>query len=101
MREVFMEKQPQRQRVHLTVSGRVQGVGYRYYTYDEAVRIGVVGYVRNLYDGGVEVVAEGTTEQLHELIRALRRGPAFARVVEVRENWQPATGKFREFRITF
>lgn len=95
-----MERQQEHQRVDLIVSGRVQGVGFRYYAYDEAIRIGVVGYVRNLYDGDVEVVAEGTKEQLRELIQAIKRGPAFARVVEVCENWEPARGQFREFRIT-
>jgi len=96
-----MEGQQEHQRVHLIVSGRVQGVGFRYYAYDEAIRLGVVGYVRNLYNRDVEVVAEGTREKLLELVRSIRRGPAFARVVEVQENWEPATGQFREFRITF
>lgn len=95
------QSQPGRHRVHLTVSGRVQGVGFRYFAYDEAVRLGVVGYVRNLFDGDVEVVAEGTKEQLEEFVRAIKRGPAFARVTDARERWGPATGQFREFRITF
>ena len=64
------------------------------------MRIGVVGYVRNMRDGNVELTAEGTDVQLRDLIAAVRRGPAFARVVEVRETWEPATGQYREFRIT-
>ncbi|MFH1743961.1 MAG: acylphosphatase [bacterium] len=95
-----MPDEKRQERVHLIVSGRVQGVGFRYYTYDEAVRIGVVGCVRNLYDGGVEVIAEGTRPQLDALIASVRQGPAFARVVEVRESWESAKGQFREFRIT-
>ena len=95
-----MPDEKRQELVHLVVSGRVQGVGFRYYTYDEAVRIGVVGCVRNLHDGNVEVVAEGTRTQLNALIASVQRGPAFAQVVEVRETWGPAKGQFREFRIT-
>ena len=95
-----MSTQPQQHRVHLIASGRVQGVGFRYYTYDEAIRIGVVGFVRNLRSGDVEVVAEGTRQQLADLIEAVRRGPSFARVVDLQENWEPARGNFHEFRIT-
>ncbi len=87
-------------RIHLTLSGRVQGVGFRYYTYDEATRIGVTGFVRNLRSGDVEVVAEGTRAQLSELIDKVKSGPSFARVTNFQENWEPAKGEFREFRIT-
>jgi acylphosphatase len=65
------------------VSGAVQGVGFRYFTHREARRIGLRGWVRNLNDGRVEAVADGTGEQLEEFERALRRGPAGSSVTDV------------------
>lgn len=62
------------------VRGRVQGVGYRYFARRAAQSLGLDGFVRNLPDGAVEVVAEGTEEALVGLEQALRTGPAFAAV---------------------
>ena len=95
-----MPDEAQQKRVYLVVAGRVQGVGFRYYVHDEAVRIGVTGWVRNLHDGNVELEAEGTELQLRELIRSVGQGPAFARVTEVHEEWMAPLGIYREFRIT-
>jgi len=67
------------------VSGRVQGVGYRYFAMDTAEQIGVTGYTKNLADGRVEVYAIGTSAQLRDLARELRRGPALAAVADVAE----------------
>jgi acylphosphatase len=67
------------------VSGRVQGVGYRYFAMDAAEQTGVTGYARNLADGRVEVYAIGTNAQLRDLARELRRGPTLAAVAEVAE----------------
>ena len=65
------------------VSGRVQGVGYRYFVVREADRLGLAGYARNLEDGRVEIVAEGADAALASLEAALREGPSFARVERV------------------
>ena len=65
------------------VTGRVQGVGFRYFVQGEAVRLGLVGYAANLADGGVEVLATGEGPALDELEAALRRGPRAARVTGV------------------
>ena len=62
------------------ISGRVQGVGFRYYVQDHAAVEGVHGYVRNLSDGRVEALLEGDDESVLRVERALRRGPAGARV---------------------
>ncbi|AKD39180.1 acylphosphatase [Pasteurella multocida subsp. multocida OH4807] len=62
------------------VYGIVQGVGFRYFTWREATKIGVKGYVRNRQDGSVEVVALGSTTQLQHLHAWLKRGPKTARV---------------------
>jgi len=65
---------------HFVVSGRVQGVGFRYFTEDQARLEGLSGHVRNLPDGRVEIVAEGDSEAVERFERAVRRGPPGARV---------------------
>ena len=67
------------------VSGRVQGVGYRYFVIDAAEQMGITGYAKNLGDGRVEVYAVGTIAQLSDFARELQRGPAFASVADVAE----------------
>ena len=62
------------------IAGRVQGVGFRWFTYDAAAREGLHGWVRNLADGSVEVVAEGDQTSVDGLEAAVRRGPPSARV---------------------
>jgi len=71
------------------VSGRVQGVGFRYFTQAAAEKLRVGGFVRNLHDGRVEVFAVGTPQQHSELRAMLERGPRFSSVTEVLE--EPAT----------
>jgi len=68
------------------VSGRVQGVGFRFYAERTASSLGVGGYVRNLFDGRVEVYAIGSAEQIDALRNALRRGPRMAAVDRVDEH---------------
>ena len=65
------------------ISGRVQGVGFRYFTEATAAREGILGWVRNTPDGRVEVVAEGDAEALERFERRLRHGPRGARVERV------------------
>jgi acylphosphatase len=65
------------------VSGRVQGVGYRYFALREAEALGIAGFARNLPDGKVEVVAEGADEALARFADRLRQGPPFATVTSV------------------
>jgi acylphosphatase len=67
------------------VSGRVQGVGFRFFAERTAGNLGIGGYVRNLYDGRVEVYAAGSAEQLDALRNALQRGPRMAAVDRVDE----------------
>ena len=88
------------QRVHLFVSGRVQGVGFRYSAVGAARRIGgLAGWVRNLDDGRVEAVVEGPREKLEELIAWCRVGPPSARVEDVEVSWEPPSGEFKDFGI--
>ncbi len=69
---------------HLQISGRVQGVGFRFYAQRKAQELGVTGWVRNRRDGSVEVMAQGAPEAVKAMIAWARRGPASAAVSEVR-----------------
>ena len=81
------------------ISGRVQGVGFRYFAEAAAAREGVAGWVRNLPDGRVEVVAEGDADAIERFERALRHGPPGARVDRVDvDNTYPVAGE-TEFSI--
>jgi acylphosphatase len=81
------------------LTGRVQGVGFRYFTLEIARRLHLTGYVRNLRGGGVRVYAEGPRGSLQELLGALQRGPGGARVSEVHTSWGTATGQYSTFSI--
>jgi acylphosphatase len=84
------------------ISGMVQGVGFRYFTQDEAERLHLSGYVRNLRDGRVEVYAIGTPESLARLRTILERGPRGAMVQQVVEESADLDPKFaEEFSITY
>ncbi len=87
------------QRLHAIVHGRVQGVNFRYYTCETAQHLGLTGWVRNLPEGTVEVIAEGPRPRLERLARFLHEGPLNARVTGVDLEWLPAEGDFDEFRI--
>ncbi|OGH59702.1 MAG: hypothetical protein A3G34_07745 [Candidatus Lindowbacteria bacterium RIFCSPLOWO2_12_FULL_62_27] len=78
-------------RLTLKIAGRVQGVGFRWFVLDEAQRLGLVGYVRNLRNGCVEVLAEGDAESLAELERMCRQGPRSARVEAVEKSSAPVS----------
>ncbi|HZZ34464.1 MAG TPA: acylphosphatase [Caulobacteraceae bacterium] len=73
----------ERRAFRLTVRGRVQGVGYRWWASDEARRLGIDGWVRNRRDGSVEILAIGAEEAVQRLIEACRRGPPAAAVNSV------------------
>ena len=80
---------------HLVISGRVQGVGYRYYMQRKAREMGVAGWVRNRSDGTVEAVVHGNPEQVNAIVAWARRGPPSAVVAEVRVT--DASGDFATF----
>jgi acylphosphatase len=90
--------------LHITVSGRVQGVGFRYSCYAEARRLGLGGWVRNTPEGDVELWVEslrGAGEELEAMLCWLRRGPPQARVDQVRLSRVRPTGLYREFSIEY
>ncbi|MCK6554491.1 acylphosphatase [Candidatus Binatia bacterium] len=90
---------PVRQRVRLRIKGRVQGVGFRYAAVDEAMRLGLTGWVRNTPDGDVELVAEGHAELVRRLIDWSHAGPPGALVTGVDQQLLPYAGDFDAFRI--
>ncbi len=86
-------------RVHFLVSGRVQGVGYRAFAERQAKELGLSGQVRNLSDGRVELVAEGTEEQIRELRARLLKGPRLAQVLAVEAKTIAGARHFEGFSI--
>ena len=81
------------------ISGRVQGVGFRWFAHDAALREGVTGWVRNLPDGRVEAHVEGDADAVTRVERALRSGPPGARVQTVNVDTEDATGAYKDFSI--
>jgi acylphosphatase len=88
-------------RAHVIITGRVQGVAFRADTRWSAQQIGVSGWVRNRPDGSVEAVIEGERKRVEEMLAWCRRGPALARVDEMKLEWEPYTGEFERFNIAF
>ncbi len=88
-------------RVHAIVHGMVQGVCYRAETHHKAESLGVKGWVRNLPDGCVELVAEGPRADVEKLITWCRRGPSYARVRAIDVTWEEFAGTFSRFDITW
>jgi acylphosphatase len=82
------------------ISGRVQGVGFRYFAQATAAREGISGWVKNLPDRCVEVIAEGEAEAVERLERALRHGPLGARVEDVEVEDRMPTGRHTGFSVT-
>ena len=86
-------------RLHAVVYGRVQGVGFRFHTQQEADEMSLTGWVANRADRSVEVVAEGSRDTLDRFLKYLQRGPASAHVTRVDYDFQPATREFDQFRV--
>jgi acylphosphatase len=89
-----------RKAFYACVSGRVQGVGFRYTCRDEACRLGIHGWIRNTRNGDVEVWAEGGAEKLERFLQWLRRGPPGARVDSLDYDMRQAAG-YRGFTIEY
>jgi acylphosphatase len=92
-------RDPDAARIDATVIGRVQGVGYRWFVLDAALRLGLRGWVANEADGSVRCVAEGPREDLETLLLELARGPMDARVDRVIPRWGRAGGEAARFEI--
>lgn len=88
-------------RVHLWIEGLVQGVSFRYYTRQRAGQLGLTGWVKNLPDGRVEIIAEGEEGALQLLVDWCHHGPPSAEVTGVKVEWEPYRGKFSRFGIAW
>ncbi|MCK4740926.1 MAG: acylphosphatase [Anaerolineales bacterium] len=86
-------------RAHLLIQGRVQGVSFRYYTMQEAQSLGLTGWVRNLWDGRVEVLLDGSEDAVKQMIEWCQQGPPSAVVEDVEIAWEEPTDEFRNFRV--
>ncbi len=87
-------------RLDISVSGRVQGVGFRWHTMRQARALGLVGWVCNLPDGTVRIVVEGPREAAEAMLEWARHGPDHAHVERCVERWQDVTGQYLDFTVT-
>lgn len=90
-----------RERVHIIVHGRVQGVFYRARTKEKAIELDLTGWVRNMADGTVEIIAEGDKEVLERLVDWSKQGPRHAHVAKIEVKWQPFLDEFSDFTVRF
>lgn len=87
--------------IKISISGRVQGVGFRYFTQAKAKAYGLKGYVRNIQDNTVEVVATGELAIIEALVEDVQRGPPGSRVVKCQISWLDNVVSFSTFSITY
>lgn len=85
----------------ISVQGRVQGVGYRWFALRNAQRLNIQGYVKNLYSGDVEVFAQGEEPMIAEFIHILRQGPSFSQVTDLEILEQDINNNLKEFKVDF
>lgn len=85
-------------RVKLIVSGRVQGVGFRYFCYKQAIKLNVKGYAKNLLNGKVEIIAEGQKKDLQNFIDMIEKGPSLSRVEKIDKIWENYIGEYKDFQ---
>ncbi|RPI01300.1 MAG: acylphosphatase [Ignavibacteriae bacterium] len=86
-------------RAHVVVSGLVQGVGFRYYVFNRAINHGLVGYVRNIVSGEVEIEIEGSRSLIEEFIKEVKVGPRVAHVKDLKIEWLECTQSYKSFEI--
>ena len=96
-----MSPDGERAAAEIFVEGRVQGVGYRQYTRRCAERHGVVGYVMNMHDGRVCIVAEGTRAGIEAMVPELERGPRMGHVTRITLTWRAPRDEFGGFGIRY
>lgn len=87
------------ERIHAYVKGYVQGVGFRFFVLQHGTNLNLQGWVRNCFDGQVEVLAEGPREVLESLLEKLNEGPISAQVEEVSADWYPPSGDLPPFTV--
>jgi acylphosphatase len=86
-------------RVYVKLTGRVQGVAFRYYARSMASRLGVKGWIRNMVSGDVEAIIEGSEYKVNQMLEWCKEGPGMARVEKVTVDWLSYIGEFTDFNI--
>jgi acylphosphatase len=86
-------------RAHVLVSGLVQGVGYRYFVFNLAISLGLVGYVRNIFSGEVEIEVQGDRSMIEEFIKDVKIGPRVAHIKDLKIEWLKCAKSYRSFEI--
>lgn len=87
------------QRAHIVITGSVQGVSFRAFTFEQAINLKLNGWVKNRKNGEVEIEVEGEQEKIKELIHNLKEGPSISNVENVNVNWKYYKNEFNEFII--
>ena len=86
-------------RVHIVVEGLVQGVGFRWFASRRAEALGLTGYVKNLYNGNVELDVEGDRSLIEDFIKEVKVGPRSAQVTNLRLSWEAPSNTYIHFEI--
>ena len=87
------------QSLHLLIEGQVQGVGYRYFVVECARDRNIRGWVRNLADGRVEIMAEGSKRDLALFLSKVEKGPSYSKIASIHRDWEKGAGKFEGFKV--
>ncbi|MEE9190250.1 MAG: acylphosphatase [Candidatus Neomarinimicrobiota bacterium] len=87
--------------IRVIASGRVQGVWYRKFCFDRANKLNLEGWVKNMPDGSVQLVAQGSRDKLDILISKLNEGPPFSKVENLDVIWLPADNNLESFKILY
>jgi len=100
-RLTYQQKTSMMKRLHIYVSGIVQGVFFRQSTLTKAKEFGIYGWVKNLRDGGVEIVCEGNEESLKKMVIWCKKGPDGAFVSGIDVQWEDFKNEFKKFQIIY
>jgi acylphosphatase len=84
---------------HIYITGFVQGIGFRYFVKSNARRLKLNGWVKNTNDGRVEVLAQGSKEEIEKLIKLCEKGPFLSEVKSVQAQWEKEEERFGDFRV--
>ncbi|MDZ8117665.1 acylphosphatase [Pontiella agarivorans] len=96
-----MSSEDRDRQLHAFFSGRVQGVGFRYTVCELASSFAITGFVKNMWDGDVELVAEGTHQELVDFLNCIKTSQLGRKITNARVGWHDATNRFKQFGIEF
>lgn len=96
-----MQGKRQNKEIHILLFGRVQGVGLRFQTREKSQALGLTGFVRNLLQGQVEILAQGSKENLEQLLTWLQSGEISAEIQDIKTQWQEISEIFPDFSVRY